>query len=376
MLSAAGVVAQALTPLPEAAALDGAVAESLKSLRYDREANHLQILDQLLIPAETKYVDVCGVEDGFSVIKKMQVRGAPLIASVATLALAVELDRPEAALELPALEAFVRERCAFLLSSRPTAVNLANALDVVLAFRASSADEYRIGLKELVFALWVAEKEENRRLLHCATACVLANFPEHKKLRVMTVCNTGSLATSSLGTALGVIRQLHAAGRLEMAFALETRPYNQGVRLTTYELVHDAIPVTLITDNMAAAAMRLQSIDIVLVGADQVALNGDTANKIGTYMLAVLAAYHRIPFFVVTPSSSINRNRADGSTITIEERPAAEMTTFNGKSLAPEGVGVWNPAFDVTPALLITGILTELGNFAPANLASGLASSF
>ncbi|TKR77623.1 hypothetical protein L596_018557 [Steinernema carpocapsae] len=344
MLSASGVVAQPNALLPKAPEGDSFVSESLKSLKYDKEANRLQILDQLLIPHETKYVEVEGVEDGFSVIKKMQVRGAPLIASVATLSLAVALDRPEAAeLDLEKLREFVKAKCSYLLSSRPTAINLSNALNVVLAFNADCVDEYKSGLKSLIYSLWKDEKVENRLLLHFSTACVLANFPEDRKLNVMTVCNTGSLATSSLGTALGVIRQLHAAGRLQMAYALETRPYNQGVRLTTYELVHDRIPVTLITDNMAAAAMKLKNIDVVLVGADQVAMNGDTANKIGTYMLGVLAAYHKIPFYVVTPSSSINRSRADGSTITIEERPAVEMTTFKGIPLAPEGVNVWNP---------------------------------
>jgi methylthioribose-1-phosphate isomerase len=211
-------------------------------------------------------------------------------------------------------------------------------------------------------------------LLRNATVCVESNVAKAAKLTVMTICNTGALATCSFGTALGVIRQLHQRGRLQQAICLETRPYNQGSRLTAYELTTGNVPFTLIADNMAAFAMQKFHVDAILVGADQVTANGDTANKIGTYMLAVLAAYHRIPFYVVTPTSSINIKRKTGADITVEQRPPAELTTFNGKPTAPEGCPVWNPAFDVTPADLITGILTEKGNVRPTDLEAFLST--
>jgi methylthioribose-1-phosphate isomerase len=180
-------------------------------------------------------------------------------------------------------------------------------------------------------------------------------------IRLLTHCNTGSLATASYGTALGIIRRVQELGRLDHAFCTETRPYNQGARLTAFELVHEGIPATLITDSMAAFLMKSRGIHGVVVGADRVAANGDTANKIGTYQLAIAARYHGVPFFVAAPLTSIDLSMEDGSSIPIEERPASELTDMNGVRIAAPGIGVWNPGFDVTPAELIGGIVTEHG---------------
>ena len=183
------------------------------------------------------------------------------------------------------------------------------------------------------------------------------------RVRMLTYCNTGSLATAGFGTALGVIRTLHAQGRLAQAYACETRPYLQGARLTMWEMMREEIPCTLLTDNMVGALMRAGEIDGVVVGADRVARNGDTANKIGTYSVAVLAREHNVPFYVAAPLSTIDLNTANGDGIPIEERNSREVTHVGSNQLTPEGAHVWNPAFDVTPSHLIAGIITETGIF-------------
>merc|ERR1712150_28168 len=188
--------------------------------------------------------------------------------------------------------------------------------------------------------------------------------------RVLTICNTGSLATAGWGTALGIIRSLHSRGRLERAYALETRPYNQGARLTAFELVEEGIPGTLICDSMAAALMQRKGVDACLVGADRVGANGDTANKIGTFALSVIAKHHDVPFFVASPSTTLDPETATGAKIEIEERPAQELLSMDIQGslqrIAAEGIEAWNPAFDVAPCNLITGIITERGAIARA----------
>jgi len=191
-------------------------------------------------------------------------------------------------------------------------------------------------------------------------ACQIRGRARDGRLRVLTHCNTGSLATAAYGTALGVVRSLHESGRLEHAFCTETRPYNQGARLTAFELVTDGLPSTLICDSAAAALMAKGLVDAVVVGADRIAANGDTANKIGTFSLAVAAAYHNIPFFTAAPITTIDPELKDGSLIPIEQRNAEEITHFRGQRVAAE-IGVWNPSFDVTPAALLEGIITEQG---------------
>ncbi|RLU21791.1 hypothetical protein DMN91_006167 [Ooceraea biroi] len=188
---------------------------------------------------------------------------------------------------------------------------------------------------------------------------ILYNVPKDSVIRILTHCNTGSLATAGYGTALGVIRSLHKMGKLERVYCTETRPYNQGARLTAYELVHDKIPATLICDDMVAAALRKKQITAVVVGADRVAANGDTANKIGTY---------QIPFYVAAPRTSIDLTMPSGDDMVIEERPVREMTHINGRRVAAKDIDCWNPAFDVTPASLITGIITDIGVFKPEDL--------
>jgi methylthioribose-1-phosphate isomerase len=190
---------------------------------------------------------------------------------------------------------------------------------------------------------------------------VRALCASHAKVRVLTHCNTGSLASGGFGTALGIIRALFAAGRLDHVFFTETRPYNQGARLTSYELLFEGIPCTMITDSMAAILMQRKNISAVVVGADRVVANGDTANKVGTYMLAIVAKFHGVPFYVAAPSTSIDVTRATGAEIHIEERPADELLVTNGVRNTPDGLGAWNPSFDVTPAALIRGIVTEHG---------------
>jgi len=192
-----------------------------------------------------------------------------------------------------------------------------------------------------------------------------------RKARVVTICNTGSLATTGWGTALGVIRSLHARDKLEHVYCLETRPYNQGSRLTAFEIVTDKLPGTLICDSMAASLMLRKGVDACVVGADRVVSNGDTANKIGTYSLSILAQYHKVPFFVALTTTGIDLTKATGQEIPIEDRPADELRCLAGQRLAPENISVWNPAFDVTPASLITGIVTERGSIKKA--ADGVA---
>jgi methylthioribose-1-phosphate isomerase len=347
---------------------------AIHSVIYDHEKKTLRVLDQLLLPHDTVFIEILSVDDAFNVIKKMQVRGAPLIATVGTLGLGIELDK-KGPKNYGELLKFIDDCCEKLIASRPTAINLRNAILNIQKIIENDRNESPNNALRLIeriqnaaFQWFLNEKSENDLLLKNATVCVESNYGNDEMLTVMTVCNTGSLATSSHGTALGVIRQLHFRGRLKLAIALETRPYNQGSRLTAYELQKENIPFVLIADNMAAAAMQNYKIDAILVGADQVALNGDTANKIGTYMLSVLSNFHRVPFYVVTPTSSINTLIKCGNEIRIEERPPQELITFNDKFTAPKDTPVWNPAFDITPGKLITGILTEKGNCTPEDV--------
>lgn len=197
---------------------------------------------------------------------------------------------------------------------------------------------------------------------------ILGQIVGDGKVKVLTHCNTGSLATSGYGTALGVIRKIHSLDKLELAYCTETRPYNQGSRLTAYELVHDNIPATLICDNMVAALMKAESLAAVVMGADRVAANGDTANKIGTYQIALLANHHSVPFYIAAPFTTIDFQTKTGNEIVIEERSEEEVTKINGVRIAAPGIKCWNPAFDVTSASLITGIITERGVFKPEEL--------
>lgn len=309
-----------------------------------------------------------------------QVRGAPAIALVGCLSLALELAAGTGpAGDAAELEAFVGERLRFLLTARPTAVNLAREAqrlrDMVHQWAqrpAGTAQELRDSIIEHIEGLLEKDRADNRRLGAHGAHHILQRVPPGG-VTLLTHCNTGALATAGYGTALGIVRALQERGRLARVFCTETRPYNQGGRLTALELLHEGVPVTLIADSAAAAAMRDRGVQAVVVGADRVAANGDTANKIGTYQLAVAARHHRVPFYVAAPSASCDPALPDGAHGPLEERPGQELTHCQGVCLAPPDVDVWNPAFDVTPHELITGgIVTEWGVFAPAELREAL----
>ena len=354
----------------------------------------LQVLDQLRLPAEIEYLPVPDVAAGWQVIHKMQIRGAPLIAIVAVLSLAMDLRSAQTQQEMqqivamngdgsssaaPALHAYIQGKLDYLATSRPTAVNLFHALkEVSTVLHQATATVTDIVDAVVAYAEQLLQQDvaDCRAIGQHGADAILAKCGgsdnnNDTKVTVLTICNTGSLATAHYGTALGVVRALHARGRLEQVVALETRPYNQGSRLTCFECLQDALPrATLICDSMAAAFMKRHTQSnpsplVVIVGADRVVANGDTANKIGTYQLAVVAQAHGVPFFVAAPTTTLDAGTPTGDDIIIEERPAAELLQ---SSAAPPNMPCWNPAFDVTPASFITGgILTERGWIRPGD---------
>ena len=349
-------------------------ADNLQSLIYLNEGGSsptLSVLDQLLVPHEKKYVPIPDVKAAWDVIRNMQIRGAPLIAIVACLGLSVDLaTNPETKTKLDGLSSkeevleVIKEKMDYLSTSRPTAVNLFNAMGelskVIEGESITNKDEM---IKAVIsHAEFMLERDvsDNKNIgLHGANDILSCLHPDREGVRLVTICNTGSLATASYGTALGVARALHSMEKLESIYCLETRPYNQGSRLTAFEIMEEGMPNgTLICDSAAAALMRTKGVDAVVVGADRVCANGDTANKIGTYMLAVVARQHNVPFYVAAPFTTLDVLLEDGDCIEIEERPAVEMIE---SSRAPSGMKCWNPAFDVTPNELITGIITEKG---------------
>jgi methylthioribose-1-phosphate isomerase len=300
---------------------------TVEALRWKGDA--LELLDQRLLPERIAYVTCRSAAEVAAAIRDMVVRGAPAIGCAAAFGIA--LEPKEASYEI-------------LGKSRPTAVNLSWALERMRKAKDKRAEAEAIFAEDLAV----------NRAIGAKGAALLP-----KGARVLTYCNTGALATAGHGTALGVIRS--ARDRGISVIACETRPYLQGARLTAWECLQEGIPCTLITDNMAGHLMSRREIDLVIVGADRIAANGDTANKIGTYMLAVLARRHALPFYVAAPLSSFDPKMADGSAIPIEERPGDEVTGYRGQRWAPKGVAVRNPAFDVTPAELITAIVCEKG---------------
>ncbi|KAG9944524.1 Methylthioribose-1-phosphate isomerase, partial [Aureobasidium melanogenum] len=362
----------------------------LEAIKYSR--GRLDILDQLQLPHTEVYDEVKSAQDAWHAIKEMRTRGAPAIAIVAALGLAVELELIAGKNELSNIaeevELFIKEKLEYLVTSRPTAVNLADAArklqkivqDAAKAQNASGTsvkDAYVKAAEQML----VDDVSDNKAIGEHGADWILKNAAGGKdQVSILTHCNTGSLATAGYGTALGVIRSVHARRSLKRAFCSETRPYNQGSRLTAFELVHDKIPATLVTDSMAAALLRLkgptENIAAIVVGADRVAANGDTANKIGTYSLAILAKHHGVKFLVAAPRTTIDLETKSGADIVIEERAGKEMTMIKGPcvkgasldlkqietvSIAANGIDVWNPAFDVTPAELIDGVVTEKG---------------
>ncbi|KAJ9597106.1 hypothetical protein L9F63_027005, partial [Diploptera punctata] len=346
---------------------------TLKSIKY--ESGKLEILNQLLLPAHSQYIEVKGVEDGWRAIHKMQVRGAPAIAIVGCLSLAVEIQSEVFTNKKTFGRQEVEGKKNYLVSARPTAVNMKLAADelISLVSRQPNYKKKNVGGSKILFlksieAMLEKDIADNRAIGDAGAKAVLSHCSVDGLVRVLTHCNTGSLATAGYGTALGVVRSLHSANRLEHVYCTETRPYNQGARLTAYELVHEKIPATLICDSMVSALMRARNITAVVVGADRVAANGDTANKIGTYQIAVVAKYHGVPFYVAAPFTSIDFAIPSGEHIVIEERPEKEMTHVGDMRIATPGISCWNPAFDITPSRLITAIITERGVFTPEEL--------
>ena len=299
----------------------------VEALRWKGDA--LELLDQRLLPDRIEYVTCRNATEVAAAIRDMVVRGAPAIGCAAAFGVALEPQESS---------------YGILANSRPTAINLSWALE-----RMRRAPDKKAEAE----AIYAEDLSVNRAIGALGAKLI------PQGARVLTYCNTGALATAGHGTALGVIRSARDKGI--SVVACETRPYLQGARLTAWECMQEGIPCTLIADNMAGHLMSRKELDLVIVGADRIAANGDTANKIGTYTLAVLAKHHGLPFYVAAPRSTFDPKVADGAAIPIEERPADEVTGYRGVRWAPRGIAVRNPAFDVTPAGLITGLICEQG---------------
>jgi methylthioribose-1-phosphate isomerase len=310
----------------------------MESIRWDGHCLHL--LDQRQLPQQSTWLRIQTWEQAAEAIGSMAVRGAPAIAITAgyglALAVAAGADRKTAA--------------AGLMAARPTAVNLGWALQ-----RLSSVQDTAVASQA------VAIHQEDLRI----NLAIGSHGAPLLSGGVLTICNTGALATGGHGTALGMIRSAVAAGTDIHTYALETRPYLQGARLTAYECQQDGLPCTLLPDSAAGALLQKGGISAVVVGCDRVAANGDTANKIGTYGLAVLAHHHSVPLYVAMPTSTLDRACPSGAQIPVEQRPAEELTAFRGIQIAPVDTQAWNPGFDITPAALISGWVTEHGMWTP-----------
>jgi methylthioribose-1-phosphate isomerase len=324
---------------------------------------HLRLIDQTRLPTELKYVDCRDVESVWEAIKVLRVRGAPAIGVAAAYGVCIGLQAAVAAAEQPFFDR-LEQVTAYLASSRPTAVNLFWAIDRMKSTAERMKGRARVGE---IYAALLAEaraiEEEDRRMCRAIGRHGAALLSDGQG--VLTHCNAGGLATSDYGTALAVFFAAAEAGKRLHVYADETRPLLQGARLTAWELQQRAIDVTLICDSMAAQVMREGRVQAVITGADRIAANGDTANKIGTYGVALLAAAHDIPFYVAAPTTTFDLSLPDGDHIPIEERDPREITHGFGRQTAPEGIHVYNPAFDVTPARLIKGIICEHGVIEP-----------
>jgi len=318
----------------------------------------VRFIDQTKLPTEEVYVTCKNYEEVAEAIRTMIVRGAPAIGVAAAMGVALGAQQSQAT-TMPEFEREFDAICNVLAGTRPTAVNLFWAIrrmrDKFEQLRTLPIEKVKAELVAEAQRMLVEDIAANEAMGRHGAVLLPASGA------VLTHCNAGALATAGYGTALGVIRAAVASGKKLSVFADETRPFLQGSRLTAWELMKDGIPTTLIADNMAGAMMRLGKIDAVIVGADRIAANGDVANKIGTYTVAVLAKEHGIPFYVAAPISTVDLNTPDGSHIPIEQRASAEVTHFAGKQIAPDEVRVENPAFDVTPNRFVAAIITERG---------------
>nr|WP_040293914.1 S-methyl-5-thioribose-1-phosphate isomerase [Acetonema longum] len=335
--------------------------ERVQSIKWSN--GRLTLLNQTLLPGIVDYIECGDYRRVAEAIRRLEVRGAPAIGAAAAFGLVLGA-RELAGQSLDFREA-LRQIADELRQTRPTAVNLFWAINRML----SAADkapstvspvELLALLEQEALRIMEEDREVNGRIAQHG----LVLFP-HAVEAVLTHCNAGALATVDIGTALGVIRQGWQAGKFKRVFADETRPLLQGARLTAWELKEDGIPVTLITDSMAGWVMKQKKVAAVIVGADRIATNGDVANKIGTYSVAVLARQHGIPFYVAAPVSTFDFSIAGGDEIPIEERNPQEVTAIGGTLIAPDGIDVFNPAFDVTPAELVSAIITERGVLRP-----------
>lgn len=334
--------------------------------------NTVRLLDQSRLPGEVEVLECRDYRQVAAAIRELRVRGAPAIGVTAALGVALgalQLQETDPA----AFEHEVGNICDHLAGTRPTAVNLFWAVkrmkEVFHQCPGLRVDELKRRLT--VEAQKILEQDlAINQALGKHGASLIKNGQQ-----ILTHCNAGALATAGYGTALGVVRAAWEEGKKIHVFADETRPVLQGARLTAWELMQDHIPVTLITDNMAGSLMSQGKVNVCIVGADRIAANGDVANKIGTYSVAVLAKAHGIPFYVAAPTSTVDPSTPSGAQIPIEERDDREVLSLNGgKSIAPEGVEVWNPAFDVTPAAFVSGIITERGIFAPSEILKSLTA--
>ncbi len=333
---------------------------------------YLRILDQTRLPGEVAYLECREVATVWEAIRSLRVRGAPAIGIAAAYGVCLGLGG--SCSSTSELLRQVEEHANYLATARPTAVNLFWALERMKKRAEALADsppfEFRSALLEEAFAI----HREDRQMCEAIGRWGASLIPT--SARILTHCNTGALATGGIGTALGVIYTAFLQGKKVHVYADETRPLLQGARLTMWELLQWGVPATVICDSMAAVLMRQGKVELVLVGADRIAANGDTANKIGTYNLAVVARRHGVPFYVAAPSSTFDLSLPTGDSIPIEERPPEEVLCPLGLRIAPEGASAWNPAFDVTPAELITAIICEKGIIQPVQpetIASTLA---
>jgi methylthioribose-1-phosphate isomerase len=331
----------------------------IKTVEWTNEG--IRMLDQRLLPSEEKYLMLRSYEEVAEAIKKMVVRGAPAIGVSAAMGLALGASQ-SVGTSVADLEDDFSYMCQVMSQTRPTAVNLFWAIERMRERfnrekgKTTEVEKIKEGLVDEALAIFREDIEANRALGRFGAELITDGDT------VLTHCNAGALATAGdYGTALGVIRGARDAGKRVAVIADETRPFLQGLRLTAWELAKDNIPVTVITDNMAGHVMKSGKVNVVVVGADRIAANGDAANKIGTYMVAVLAKKHEIPFYVAAPISTLDLSLQTGAEIPIEERDRKEVTHIGGHQLAPDGVDVQNPAFDVTPNELITAIITDKG---------------
>lgn len=324
-----------------------------------------KMVDQTVIPYEYKFVNITTGDDMFHAIRDMIVRGAPAIgiAGAHGVILYAQEGVKQGITDIEEFKKWLIEKAEYMKTSRPTAVNLMWACQKQIDVIKNSKSDIKCLIEELKTNGIKLENEDieiNKKIGDYGAEVV-----PKKGATILTHCNAGALATVGYGTALGVVRSAFAKDNTIQVFADETRPRQQGARITTFELAMDGIPVTLITDGMCSYFMNKGMIDMVVVGADRIAANGDTANKIGTYTVAIAAKYHNIPFYIAAPLSTIDTSIKTGKEIPIEERSHEEVTHINGKRICAEGVNVINPGFDVTPHELITGIITEKGILRP-----------